>query len=679
MSATAGTEGGAPASRLERFRRIIEAAAGSAHADYGGYGKFWNLPLPELRQMELYGIAMMRASGGTGPAAAPTAPAATAPCCHHPAPAPRQASAAVSGEAGLIRGLRGQFPFDGTQFPPLPWGGARVAEPDIQLIEGWIAAGCPSPEEDSAPAGTVAAEATRHALSAGLAPHPEFTGSVNQLAHETGTLKARKNVVCLPDDELRRLRGAIREMRKLDDYPLDQRSFAYWAQIHANQCQHGWEEFLSWHRAYLYGFEKALQDIDPSVTLPYWDWAADVQNVKISIGDMGVGVTNPYDARDNGWVPEPFQCWIDEDGLKTLKDGGHVTQDTLTALQGKLGTKYCSGARLFADANIQFGVDPTSDKAIIAVLADINPLWHWRRWPGGNKDLIFEAYPTQDDVERILNIGDFFKFGSGPMSDQFFGALETIHNLIHNYSGGHCPPTWPIGQNNEFLTGDMVDPGRTARDPIFWAHHANVDRLWAEWQKRFPGAGPDDPSANLPPWSYDVSDMASTRNLGYEYMLASHVFQTNAHTPIQLFHSAPARVHPEVLVRHRRAEVRLHAIRYAMRPGYCIRVFLNQPDASIQTPTRGNPHYVGQISTFMGECVGGPGHCDAPVRSQDRFDLRPRPQKTPTNFVLDATAAVKALTVGESNIHVNLLVLNHDGSPATDAFHLGAVSLNFFD
>jgi hypothetical protein len=24
-------------------------------------------------------------------------------------------------------------------------------------------------------------------------------------------------------------------------------------------------------------------------------------------------------------------------------------------------------------------------------------------------------------------------------------------------------------------------------------------------------------------------------------------------------------------------------------------------------------------------------------------------------------------------------VLNHDGSPATDAFHLGAVSLNFFD
>jgi hypothetical protein len=47
--------------------------------------------------------------------------------------------------------------------------------------------------------------------------------------------------------------------------------------------------------------------------------------------------------------------------------------------------------------------------------------------------------------------------------------------------------------------------------------------------------------------------------------------------------------------------------------------------------------------------------------------------------VLDATAAVKALTVGESNIHVNLLVLNHDGSPATDAFHLGAVSLNFFD
>ncbi|RKP06534.1 hypothetical protein THASP1DRAFT_6288, partial [Thamnocephalis sphaerospora] len=35
--------------------------------------------------------------------------------------------------------------------------------------------------------------------------------------------------------------------------------------------------FLPWHRAFLYQFERALQDIDPSVTMPYWDWSFDSQ------------------------------------------------------------------------------------------------------------------------------------------------------------------------------------------------------------------------------------------------------------------------------------------------------------------------------------------------------------------------------------------------------------------
>ena len=51
----------APPSRHQRFREILEAAAGTANADYQGHPRFWNLPLPELRRFELYGIAMMRA------------------------------------------------------------------------------------------------------------------------------------------------------------------------------------------------------------------------------------------------------------------------------------------------------------------------------------------------------------------------------------------------------------------------------------------------------------------------------------------------------------------------------------------------------------------------------------------------------------------------------------------
>src|SRR5262249_1625009 len=52
----------------------------------------------------------------------------------------------------------------------------------------------------------------------------------------------------------------------------DPRNYNNQALIHQNHCQHGWERFLPWHRAYLYEFEQNLQDFVPDVMVPYWDW-----------------------------------------------------------------------------------------------------------------------------------------------------------------------------------------------------------------------------------------------------------------------------------------------------------------------------------------------------------------------------------------------------------------------
>ena len=57
---------------------------------------------------------------------------------------PAATTKAGSARSGLIRGLRGLAPFDGNRFPPLMWGGKRVAEPDIQFIADWIDDGCPA-------------------------------------------------------------------------------------------------------------------------------------------------------------------------------------------------------------------------------------------------------------------------------------------------------------------------------------------------------------------------------------------------------------------------------------------------------------------------------------------------------------------------------------------------------
>lgn len=69
-------------------------------------------------------------------------------------------------------------------------------------------------------------------------------------------------------------------------------------------------------------------------------------------------------------------------------------------------------------------------------------------------------------------------FGGGIRPPEQFagstGGLEqTPHNVIHVMVGG--------APSGACQGGFMVDPRCAALDPIFWLHHANVDRLWSRW------------------------------------------------------------------------------------------------------------------------------------------------------------------------------------------------------
>src|SRR5690349_6001556 len=129
---------GSPAT--SRYRRVVEildrASAGST-ASYQGYGPFWRLPYEEFLEFSLYGIRMIApgperstAAGATTPPP-PAAPAVvvTIGGLGGAAPPPSAAPAfgARSAASGLIKGLRGLPPFDGGQFPRLPWGGQPIS------------------------------------------------------------------------------------------------------------------------------------------------------------------------------------------------------------------------------------------------------------------------------------------------------------------------------------------------------------------------------------------------------------------------------------------------------------------------------------------------------------------------------------------------------------------------
>ena len=692
-------------SRYQLVKEILNEAQGDAYPSYQGHGKFWELPLEEFLQVTIYGVRMIATAGeedvcrdamaGSGPGSS---------CCestpeieNESSPASEQSVSATgertaehsccgSSEAaatgalepsrgrgaasGLIKGLKGQFPFDGTQFPRLPWGGTEVSSSNILFIESWIDDGCPATDE-TAKARIEVSQPLKMALAQGDEEHPLSTRSVNEFSDEAGKTKARKNIEFLTPEELARFRRVIQVMRCYDGFSqYDKRSFRYWANIHANNCQHGWEQFLTWHRMYLYYFEQQMQDVDPTVTLPYWDWPMYRDDVLKSIDDM-----KSAGPLDNGTVPRAYRCFVDETMLNNLK--GKIPDDYWTKLKSIEGQTFDSGNRLYLAAGITYG-DKNWDDLIMGELQRVNPLWARNRWPGGNKDLIFEAYPTPEDIQRILQIQNFFTFGSGPESNHFFGAVENIHNLLHNFSGGANPNVGKVPGESQY--GDMVSPGTTARDPIFWGHHSNVDRLWSEWQRLHPGADPDDPTDILAPWSNTVQDVLTISDLGYEYMKSSYLFETDNTIPIARFKSAKASVHPAVLERHSRAEVRIHKIQYSTAGGAFIRVFLNEPDAGPDTPTRGNDHFVTQVATFSGDCIGGPGHCDVPPESRRKYDIRPRHHKTPGNFRIDVTESIRRLTQqGETDFQVNLVVLGLDGKPKPNALWMDAVSLNFKD
>lgn len=91
----------------------------------------------------------------------------------------------------------------------------------------------------------------------------------------------RQNIASLQPAQLQSLKKGVEVMKSRDDD--DPTSWRFQANIHGtfdppqplfNQCEHGTIQFLTWHRAYLYFFERILRKAsgDPSLTLPYWNW-----------------------------------------------------------------------------------------------------------------------------------------------------------------------------------------------------------------------------------------------------------------------------------------------------------------------------------------------------------------------------------------------------------------------
>jgi tyrosinase len=175
-------------------------------------------------------------------------------------------------------------------------------------------------------------------------------------------------------------------------------------------------------------------------------------------------------------------------------------------------------------------------------------------WPNGNGDnplFVQQRYGPHSDgnvyvpVDKInlnaMTDPDFTGVASG--GSRGFGGVDTgfehggpkhgrieqqPHDAVHGLVGGGDP-------QNPLLPGLMSDPDTAGLDPIFWLHHANIDRLWEVWrQNPATHVNPTEPnwikgpgsigervfSMPMPggnPWDYAPDDMTDLGKLGYVY------------------------------------------------------------------------------------------------------------------------------------------------------------------
>ncbi|HKJ68139.1 MAG TPA: tyrosinase family protein [bacterium] len=208
--------------------------------------------------------------------------------------------------------------------------------------------------------------------------------------------------------------------------------------------------FLPWHRKLMLLIEDAIRELAfPDFTLPYWDWT-------------------------------------DPESLDII-----FTTDFMGPLIGDSSDNYAVNAGPFRKGEFPLGITPIP-------LGDTDagsqcPFTFLTRGP---KTI---PLPTAEEVADMMALT---RYSAPPYDNSIDYALSFnntmlgipneegmdpfLHSAVHTYVGGTWEGTYyDPGFNQHDITyqGSMTVLDASPNDPVFFLHHCNVDRLWAEWER----------------------------------------------------------------------------------------------------------------------------------------------------------------------------------------------------
>lgn len=249
-------------------------------------------------------------------------------------------------------------------------------------------------------------------------------------------LRVRRPTHLLDDNYISKYKKAITIMKSLPD--TDPRSYTRQANLHCLFCTGAYNQqgsnsplnihrswlFFPWHRMLIYFHERILGSLigDDTFALPFWPW------------DIPEGMVIP-----EMYMKAPF--------FHEARDFSHFPPSVVD-LDYSCTTPSSEDYRCF-----ESGLGPEDQ-------VHTNLVMMYNQMVAGAKKMeLFMGCPYKAGKGGSCN---------GP------GTIELApHNTVHKWVGSNLNP------------GSREDMGvfySAARDPIFYPHHANIDRLWDVWR-----------------------------------------------------------------------------------------------------------------------------------------------------------------------------------------------------
>ncbi len=255
---------------------------------------------------------------------------------------------------------------------------------------------------------------------------------------------------------------------------------SYWG----GYCNHGNVLFPTWHRAYLFKLEQALQSIPDcaDVMLPFWDEASDDSRAN----GIPWALTQKDFVLDGETIPNPLRSFVFNRNIKDHINGdspdyskpkGYET--VRYPLSGLVGPDDIEATK---EHNAKY-----SDYGTQVELLNQNVV-AWLTSHIVVDEKIIETHVI-DKYKACLEAPNYTVFSNTSSASQWNDdhpkvvPLESPHNDIHLSVGGFDIPGAdysPIAGAN----GDMGENDTAGLDPIFYFHHCFVDWVFWLWQQK---------------------------------------------------------------------------------------------------------------------------------------------------------------------------------------------------